>query len=109
MKSLICYDLTSPQPIFVVTVQFANTWNRSCKRFLLNVSKINDDLVIRAGECISVATLHGKFRGRSYGFANQFQEAYINPRKFEKTGGKWQIAHEHISTPHDADSTMFVG
>lgn len=100
-ESLLAYDLTSPQTPSIIRgyQQFANTWEPFMQAFSPWNVKINDDLVIRAGERISVATFTWQFRGRVKADGKPVSGSLHATLVFENRGGKWQIVHEHISTP----------
>ncbi len=100
-ESLLAYDLTSPQTPSILRgyEQFANTWEPFMQAFSPWNVKINDDLVIRAGERVSVATFTWQFRGRVKADGKPISGNLHATLVFENRGGKWQIVHEHISTP----------
>jgi ketosteroid isomerase-like protein len=99
--SLLAYDLTSPQTPSIIRgyQQFAKTWEPFMQKFSPWNVKINNDLVIHAGDLVSVAAFTWSFLGKVKADGQPVSGNLHATLVFENRGGKWQIVHEHISTP----------
>ncbi len=99
--SLLAYDLTSPQTLSIIRgyQQYVETWEPFMKSFSPWNIQINDDLVIHAGSDVSVATFTWKVWGASKADGQEVTSDLHGTLVFENRSGKWQIVHEHISTP----------
>jgi ketosteroid isomerase-like protein len=99
--SLLAYDLTSPKTPSIIRgyQRFAKTWEPFMQAFSPWNVKINNDLVIHAGDRVSVATFTWAFSGKVKADGQPVSGNLHATLVFENRGGKWQIVHEHVSTP----------
>ena len=61
--------------------------------------KMNDDLIIRAGDDVAVAIFTWKAWGTVKADGQQISAELHATLVFEHRNDTWQIVHEHISTP----------
>lgn len=100
-ESLLAYDLTSPQTPSIIRGydQFVQVWEPFMQAFSPWHVQVNDDVVIRVSNEIAVATFTWKVWGTVKADGQQIAADLHATLVFEKRDGKWQIVHEHISTP----------
>jgi ketosteroid isomerase-like protein len=78
--------------------QYVETWEPFMQGFSPWNIKINDDLKIHTGDRVSVATFTWKIWGMTTDGQSISGDLHAT-LVFENRNGKWQIVHEHISTP----------
>lgn len=100
-QSLLAYDLTSPQTPSILRgyQHYVETWEPFMQGFSPWNIKLNDDLIIHAGDRVSVATFTWKIWGIAKGDSQTTAADLHATLVFENRNEKWQIVHEHISTP----------
>jgi ketosteroid isomerase-like protein len=100
-QSLLAYDLTSPQTPSILRgyKQYVEVWQPFMQAYSSWNIKINNDIIIRAGDEIAVATFTWKAWGTVKADSQQISTELHATLVFENRNNTWQIVHEHISTP----------
>jgi ketosteroid isomerase-like protein len=100
-ERLLAYDLTSPETPSIIRgyQQYAAVWEPFMQSFSPWNIKINDDLSIRTSDHIAVATFTWKIWGTAKADNQEITGNLHATLVFERIDEKWQIVHEHISTP----------